>query len=77
MQRIEQNIRANNSKKAFDMVKTLMGKWQSKMKAIEDKDWKLQRNIDEILARWKEYCEELYNHEVQIYPETMIRSHQS
>jgi len=51
------------------MVKTLTRKWQPKMKAIEDKDGKLLTNIDDILARWKEYCEELYNHEVQIDPE--------
>ena len=53
------------------MVKTLTRKWQPKMKAIEDKDGKLLTNIDDILARWKEYCEELYNHEVQIDPETI------
>lgn len=66
---IEHNIKVNNSKKAFDVVKTLTRKWQPKMKAIEDKDGKLLTNIDDILARWKEYCEELYNHEVQIDPE--------
>ena len=26
-------------------------------------------NIDDILARWKEYCEEFYNHVVQKGPE--------
>ena len=59
---IEQNIRVNNSEKAFDMVKTLMQKWLPKMKAIEDNDGKLLTNILDILARWKEYFEELCNH---------------
>jgi len=56
---IEQNIRVNNSQKAFDMVNTLTRKWQPKIKSIKDKDGKLLTSIDDILARWKEYCEEL------------------
>ena len=60
---IEQNTRVNNIKKTSFMVKTLTRKCQPKKKAIKDKDG--------ILARWKEYCEELYNHEVQIDPETI------
>ena len=44
------------------MVKTLTRKWQPTMKAFEGKDGKLLTNVDDILARWKEYCEELYNH---------------
>ena len=35
------------------------------MKVIEDKDRTLLKNFDEIITRWKEYCEELYNHDVQ------------
>jgi len=33
----------------------------------------LLTNIDDILTRWKEYCEELYNHEVQKDPEILTR----
>jgi len=53
------------------MAKTLTRKWQPKMKAIEGKDGMLLTNIDDILDRWKEYCEKLYNHEVQIDLETI------
>ena len=45
---IEQNIGISNSRKAYDMVKTLTRRWQPKMKVIEDKDGKLLTNIDEI-----------------------------
>ena len=61
------------------MVKTLTRKWQPKMKVIVDKDGKLLTNIDEILARWKEYCEELYNPEAQKDPKiiTMLTNEES
>jgi len=55
------------------MVKTLTQKWRPKTKVIEDKDGNLLTNIDDILTRWKEYCEELYNHEVQKDPEILTR----
>ena len=56
---IERNLRVNISKKAFDMVRTLSRKLQPRMEALEDSDGKLLANIDDILARWKECCEEL------------------
>ncbi|XP_069982173.1 craniofacial development protein 2-like [Penaeus vannamei] len=70
---IEQSIKLNNSKKAFNIVKALTQKWRPKTKVIEDKDGNLLTNIDDILTRWKEYCEELYNHEVQKDPEILTR----
>ena len=61
------------------MVKTLSRKWQPKTKVIVDKNGKLLTNIDEIFAKWKEYCEELYNHEAQRDPEiiTMLTNEES
>ena len=37
--------------------------------SMRHRDGKLLTNIDETLARWMEYCEELYNHDVQKDPE--------
>ena len=55
---------------AYAVVKKLCGtnmdgiKWKP-VSLIEDKDGKLPTKDDEILKRWKEYCEELYNYKIQ------------
>ena len=79
MQRNRTKHRNQPQQKGIYTVNTLTRKWQPTMKVIVDKDGKLLTNIDEILARWKQNCEEFYNHNVQKYPEiiTMLIKEES
>ncbi|XP_068734478.1 uncharacterized protein [Montipora capricornis] len=62
---IETNLMKNNSKKAYDTVKTLAKPKQSKVNTIKDKKGETIIERSKILERWTEYCSELYNYEVQ------------
>ena len=67
---IEGNLNWNNSKMAYAVVKKLCStqigetKWKSPS-FIKDSDSNLLTKEDTISRRWKEYCEELYNYEIQ------------
>ena len=60
--KIEDSLKRNDSKTAFQTVKDLTNTKQSKISTIEDKNGKTLTDLQEILNRWTEYCSELYNH---------------
>ncbi|XP_068691590.1 uncharacterized protein [Montipora foliosa] len=62
---IETNLMKNNSKKAYDTVKTLTKSKQSKVNTIKDKKGETIIERSKILERWTEYCSELYIYELQ------------
>jgi len=67
---IEENLSRNNTKKAYEVVKKLCGAQKDEIKKkqtgiIEDKDGNLLTKSDDILKRWKDYCEELFNYDIQ------------
>eukprot|EP00795_Rhopilema_esculentum_P014901 gene14902-6041_t len=69
-QDIEENLRRNNTKKAYETVKKLCGSYMDETKRkqagiIEDKDGTLLTKSDDICRRWKNYCEELFNCNIQ------------
>ena len=51
---IEENLRKNNSKRAYHLVKDLT--------TVQDRSGKCLTEEREILNRWTEYCTELYNY---------------
>ena len=59
---IEDNLKKNNSKKAYSIVKDLITPKQGRCSAITNKAGKCLTEDQEILERWTEYCSELYNH---------------
>lgn len=61
---IDEGMRYNDTKKAFNTVKTL-NREQNYCKAqiIEDKNGCTLTKTDNIAERWKEYCSELYQFE--------------
>ena len=69
-QGIEQGFAKGDSKKAYDMLKTLTKDQRSKSSVIEDKNGNLLTENSAVLARWTEYCKELYNYPIQ--PDTAI-----
>ena len=59
---IEENLRKNNSKRAYQLVKDLTTVKQWKATTVQDRSGKCLREEREMLNRWTEYCSELYNH---------------
>ena len=58
----EENLRKNNSKKAYQLVKDLTTVKQGKASTVQDSSGKCFTEERQILNRWTEYCSELYNH---------------
>ena len=60
---VEENLKRNNSKKAYQTVKELTQQRQSRISTIQDKEGNCLTEEKDILNRWTEYCTELYNHQ--------------
>ena len=61
---IEQNLKINNTKKAYETVKNLTKPKSNKVNSIKDKNGEVIVEKTKILERWTEYCTELYNHKL-------------
>ena len=59
---IEENLRKNNSKRAYQLVKDLTTVKREKATTVQDRSGKCLTEEGEILNRWTECCPELYNH---------------
>ena len=59
---IEENLRKNNSKRAYQLVKDLTTVKQRKATTVQDRSGKCLTEEGQILNRWTEYCSEPYNH---------------
>ena len=57
---IEHSIATNNTKKAYQLVKTLTKQQQGKVNNIQDKDVKCLTEVEDTTKRWTEYCSELH-----------------
>lgn len=64
-------MKKNNSRKAFQIVKDLTKQKQSKVSTILGKDGKCLTEASDIIGRWTEYCQELYNHQTKEDPEVL------
>ena len=59
---IEENLRKNKCKMAYQLVKHLTTVKQGKATTVQDRLGKCLKEERQILNRWTEYCSELYNH---------------
>ena len=71
MVRYEENLRKNNSKRAYQRVKDLTTVKQGKATTVQDRSGKCLTEEREILNRWTEYCSELYNHKAKRDPSVL------
>ena len=60
---IEENLRKNNSNRAYQLVKDLTTVKQGKATTVQDRSGKCLTEERQILNQWTEYCSELYNYE--------------
>ena len=56
---IEENLRKNNSKRAYQLVKDFTTVKQGKATTVQDRSGKCLTEERQILNRWTEYCSEL------------------
>ena len=70
-QDIEDNMKKNNSKKTYQLVKDLTSTKQGRTTTIQDKDGKCLTEEQDILKRWSEYCSDLYNYRATGDPEVL------
>ena len=59
---IEENLRKNNSKRVYQLVKDVTTVKQGKATTIQDHSAKYLTEERQILKRWTEYCSELYSY---------------
>ena len=68
---IEQNLRKNNSKRAYQLVKDLTTVKQGKPATVQDRPGKCPTEERQILNRWTEYCSDLYNYKANGVPSVL------
>ena len=67
----EENLKRNNSKRAYQLVKDLTTVKQGKATTVQDRSGKCLTEERQILNRWTEYCSELYNHKANGDPSVL------
>ena len=71
----EENLRKNNSKRAYQLVKDLTTVKQRKATTVQDRSRKCLTEERQILNRWTEYCSELYNYKANGDPSVLNCPH--
>ena len=69
--RTEENLRKNNSKRAYQLVKDLTTVKQGKATTVQYRSGKCLTEEREIQDRWTEYCTELYNYKANGDPSVL------
>ena len=62
----KKNLRKNNSKRVYQLVKDLTTVKQGKATTVQDRLGKCLTEERQILNRWTEYCTEQYNHKANV-----------
>ena len=65
---IGENLRKNNSKRAYQFVKDLTTVKRGKATIVQNRSGKGLTEVRQILNRWTEYCSELYNYKANRDP---------
>ena len=68
---IKENLRKNNSNRAYQLVKDSTTVKQGKATTVQDRSGNCLIKEREILNRWTEFCAELYNHKANGDPSVL------
>ena len=68
---IGENLRKNNSERAYQLMKDLTTVKQGKATTIQDRSGKCLTEEQQILNQWTEYCSELYNYKANGDPSVL------
>lgn len=69
---IEEHQNSNQTRDLYKKVRELTRKFKPKTTAIEDENGEVLWNNEDILQRWKQYCEEPYKDEVDVVNEVQV-----
>ena len=69
---IENILKKNSSKRAYQLVKDLTTVKQGEATTVQDRSGKCLSEEQEILNRWTEYCSELHDHKANGDPSVLI-----
>lgn len=69
---IEEHQNSNQTRDLYKKVRELTRKFKPRTTAIEDENGEVLWNNEDILQRWKQYCEELYKEEVDVVNEVQV-----
>ena len=72
----EENLRKNNSKRAYQLVKDLTTVKQGKATSVQDRSGRCLIEERNILNRWTEYYSELYNYKAN-GDQSVLNCHQT
>ena len=70
-QTYDQNLRKNNSKRAYQLVEDLTTVKQRKATTVKDRSGKCLTEERQILNQWTEYCSELCNYKTNGDPSVL------
>ena len=68
---IKENLRKNNSKRAYQLMKDLTTVKQGKVTTVQDRSGKCLTQERQTLNRWTEYGSELYNYKINGDPSVL------
>ena len=68
---IEENLRKNKSKTAYQLEKDFTTVKQGKVTTVQDRSGKCLTQERQILNRWTEHCSELYNYKANGDPSVL------
>ena len=63
---IKENLRKNNCKRVYKLVKDLTTLKKGKTNTVQDRSGQCLTEEQQTLNRWTEYCSELYNHKANV-----------
>ena len=60
---VEEGLKRNNSRKAYQLIKTLRKNFQPKLRNIKNAEHRVLTDLKDILRRWRDYAKDLYHDE--------------
>ena len=60
---MEEGLKRNNSRKAYQLIKTLRKNFQPKLRNIKNAEYRVLTGLKDILRRWRDYAEDPYHDE--------------
>ena len=58
---MEEGLKRNNSRNAYQLIKTLRKNFQPKLRNIKNAEHRVLTDLKDILRRWRDYAKNLYH----------------
>ena len=71
---VEERLKRNNSRKAYQLIKTLRKDFQPKLRNIKNAEHRVLTDLKDILRRWRDYAKDLYHDENNVMNEDRDQS---